>query len=134
MLAVGAGYTYRGPFHLTASYSYVDSSSNSYAETYRRHRFAATLGLQLPFELTLLLSGAFQFAEYPEGLRLTNDQPGGADLNVEGDENANQATAKLVHPLGKHFDIDLRYAIFFNKLAGYTYLRMVGSLGVSWRW
>ncbi len=135
VISFGAGYTYRGPIHLTTSYAYVDSSSNSFAETYRRHRFSATLGLRLPLDFTLLLSGAVQFANYPEGLRLVNQQPGAPDLKVpEDDENANMASLKLVHPLGKHFDIDFKYAVYFNKLGNFTYLRMVGSIGVGWRW
>lgn len=135
VISVGAGYTYRGPFHLTTTYAYLDSSSNSFAETFRRHRFSATLGLRLPFDFTLLLSGAVQFAQYPEGLRLSNEQPGAPDLKLpEDDENANMASVKVVYPLGKHFDIDFKYAVYFNKLGNFTYLRMVGSLGVGWKW
>lgn len=135
VIAVAAGYTFRGPIHFTAQYAYVDSSSNSYAETYRRHRISATLGVLLPLDLTLLVSGAVQFAQYPEGLRLNNEMPGAPDLKLqEDDENANMASLKLVHPLGKHFDIDLKYAAYFNKLGKFTYLRMVGSIGVGWKW
>jgi hypothetical protein len=76
-----------------------------------------------------------QFAQYPEGLRLSNEQPGAPDLKLpEDDENANMASVKIVHPLGKHFDMDFKYAVYFNKLGNFTYLRMVGSLGVGWKW
>lgn len=135
VIAIGVGYTFRGPAHFTAQYAYVDSSSNSFAETYRRHRLSATLGLRLPLDFTLLLSGAVQLAQYPEGLRLTNELPGAPDLKLpEDDENANMVSVKIVHPLGKYFDIDLKYAVYFNKLGTFTYLRMVGSLGVAWKW
>lgn len=135
VISVAAGYTFRGPFHLTAQYAYIDSSSNSFAETWRRHRVSATFGLRLPWDFTLLLAGAVQFANYPEGLRLINAQPGNPDLKVaEDDENANYASLKLIHPLGKHFDIDFRFAFYFNQLGGYSYRRAVGSLGVGWKW
>lgn len=135
VISVAAGYSYRGPFHLSTQYSYIDSSSNSYAETFRRHRISATLGLRLPLDFTVLLSGAVQFVQYPEGLKLINEQPGAPDLKVpEDDENANTVTLKIVHPLGKHFDMDFKYSVYFNKLGRFTYLRMVGSLGVGWKW
>ena len=56
-------------------------------------------------------------------------------LSMESRGVETMGSLKVVHPLGKHFDIDLRYAVYFNRLgADLTYLRMVGSLGASWRW
>jgi hypothetical protein len=128
--SVGLGYSYRGPFMLTAQYAYLDSSSNSFGETYRRHRFSGTAGLRLPLNFTLLVSGAVQFAQYPDGVFLSSDL-----IVLEDDENSNSLSIKLVHPLGEHFDLDFKYAVYFNRLLrnDLTYLRMVGSVGIGWR-
>ncbi len=135
VISFGLGYSFRGPFHLTTQYSYVDSASNSFGDTYRRHRLSLTFGARLPLDFTLLTSAAIQFAQYPDGLRLIAERPEAPDLLVrEDDENANMVTVKLVHPLAKHFDIDFKFAVYFNKLGNdYTYLRMVGSLGFGWK-
>ncbi len=130
--SVGLGYTYRGPFLLTVQYSYLDLSSNSYGETFRRHRFAGNAGFRLPLDFTLLASAAVQIAQYPDGVCLSS-----CTISLqEDDENATMGSLKLVHPLGAHFDLDLRYAVYFNRLPtnNLSYLRMVGSLGASWRW
>lgn len=130
VLSVALGYTYRGPFQLMVQYAYLDSTSNSWGETFRRHRLSATLGVRLPLGFTLLSSGAVQFAQYPDGVFLSSDL-----VVLEDDENANMLTVKLVHPLGPHVDIDFKYAVYFNRLVrnDLTYLRMVGSLGFSWK-
>ena len=50
----GVSYSYRGPFHFTFSYSYLDQASNSFGESVQRHRLNATLGVRLPWDLMVL--------------------------------------------------------------------------------
>ncbi len=125
---VGASYTYRGSFHLTVGYSYFDQSSNSYGESQRRHRLSVTYGTALPFELTLLATTALQYSLYPDHIFLSTNI-----LLLEDDENSSSVTLKLVRPLSKHVELDVRYALYVNLLPqkNWLYLRQVASVGVS---
>ncbi len=124
----GVSYSYRGPFHLTVGYAYYDQASNSFAETLRRHRLFANLGLRLPWALMLFGTLTLQLGLFPEGVYVTPELQLGDD-----DENSSSGTLKLVKPLTKHIDFDLRYAIYVNVLpkSGYVYLRQVASVGVA---
>lgn len=124
----GLSYSYRGPFHFTFSYGYMDQASNSFGESVQRHRLNATGGLRLPWELTLLASITWQPAVFPEGVYLS------PDLTVlEEDENVSSLTLKLVKPLNKWLDLDLRYAGFLGFLPQnqFLYLRHVVSVGIA---
>ncbi len=124
----GASYSYRGPFHFTFSYSYSDQASNSFGESVQRHRVNATAGLRLPWELTLLASITWQPAVFPEGVYLS------PDLTVlEEDENVSSATLKIVKPLNKWLDLDLRYGGYLGFLPQneFLYLRHVVSVGLA---
>ena len=124
----GLSYSYRGPFHFTFSYSYMDQTSNSFGESVKRHRLNATAGFRLPWELTLLTSLTWQPAIFPEGVYLS------PDLTVlEEDENVSSLTLKLVKPLNKWLDLDLRYAGFLGFLPqnDFLYLRHVFSVGLA---
>ncbi|GMU58788.1 MAG: hypothetical protein AMXMBFR34_05510 [Myxococcaceae bacterium] len=125
---VGAGYSYRGPFHLSVGYAYFDQSSNSYGESIRRHRVSVTGGFQLPWELTLLTALTAQFSAFPQGVYLSPDL-----TVVEDDENASSLTVKLVRPIIKYVELDLRYAGYLNFLPqnSFLYLRHVISLGLA---
>lgn len=131
VITVGVSYAYRGPFVLTVAYSYIDSTSSSWGETYQRHRGALTAGVKLPWQWTFLGNVAFQWALYPDGLFLSQD------LNIsEDDENQNAVSVKFVRPLGEHFAFDARYAFYFNRLmtTDYTYLRQMAMVGLSAKW
>jgi hypothetical protein len=125
---VGAGYTFRGPFHLSVGYAYFDQTSNSYGETIRRHRVSLTGGFQLPWKLTLLTAVTAQFSFFPEGVYLSQDL-----TVVEDDENASSLTVKLVRPVNKHVEVDVRYAGYLNFLPQnqFLYLRHVVSAGLA---
>jgi hypothetical protein len=131
--SVGLGYSFRGPFHLTVAYSYLDQTSNSYGETMRRHRLSATAGFRLPAKFTLLTTGALQLTSFPDGIFLSPDLQ-----VVEDDENSSSLTLKLVRPVHQHVDLDLRYALYVNVLPqqmvgreALVYVRNVFSLGVT---
>lgn len=124
----GVSYAYRGPFHFSFSYSYFDQTSNSYGESIKRHRLNATGGFRFPWQLTLLASLTWQPSLFPEGVFLS------PELTVlEEDENVSSLTLKLVRPLGKHVELDVRYAGFLGFLPDndFLYLRHVVSVGVA---
>lgn len=142
---VSAGYQYRGPWAFGFSYSFTESDSNSFAETFRRHRLSLNAGVKLFWELTLMGSLGVVFAQYPEGVYLEDDaDPSAPLIATYDDENLNQLSVKLARPLGRWFELDLRYQLFFNWLAPSNisqpradeylwYVRHVVSLGVSFR-
>lgn len=127
-LGVGASWAYRGPMHLSLSYTYFDQSSNSWGETLRRHRLAATVGVALPLGLTALAAGTLQLSSFPDGVYLAPEL-----TVVEDDENSSSATLKVVRSLGEHVELDLRYAFFVNALPAnqFVYVRHVVTLGVA---
>lgn len=124
----GVSYSYRGPFHFTFAYSYFDQTSNSFGETVRRHRVSATLGLRLPWKVTLLSTLTFQPSIFPDGVYLNPDL-----TIVEDDENVSSVTLKLVRPLTSWLDLDLRYAGFlgFYPQRDFLYARHVVSVGFA---
>ena len=124
----GVSYSYRGPFHFTFSYSYLDQASNSFGESVQRHRLNATLGVRLPWDLMVLGSLTWQPALFPEGVYLS------PDLTVlEEDENVSSVTLKVVKPLNKWLDLDLRYAGYLGILPqnAFLYVRHVISVGLA---
>jgi hypothetical protein len=126
--AAGLGYTYRGPVNVSTSYGYFDSASNSFGESFRRHRFSVTAGVRLPLEFTLLASATVTLAQYPDGVYLSSEL-----IVLEDDENTSSISAKVVRPLGKYVDADVRYALYYNRLLrnDLTYLRQVVTFGFA---
>lgn len=128
VLGAGLSYAYRGAFHLSAGYSYLDQTSNSWGETLRRHRLAVTGGVPLPWELTLVASATLQLASYPDGVFLSEDV-----TVVEDGDYGSSVLAKLVRPLGAHVELDVRYALYVYQFPAnrFLYVRHVVSLGVA---
>lgn len=126
--SAGASYSYRGPFHLRAGYAYYDQTSNSYGETIRRHRLSFAGGIQLPLKLTLLASLIAQFSSFPQGVYLSPDL-----TVVEDDESASSLTVKLVRPVSKYLELDVRYAGYLNFMPqnDFRYVRHVVSVGLA---
>lgn len=128
VFGAGVGYSYRGPIHLTLSYSYFDQTSNSFGESVIRHRLNATAGIRLPWKLSVLGSLTWQPSLFPEGIYLS------PDLTVlEDDENVSALSVKVVRPLSGWLDVDLRYAGYWGVLPqnNLQYLRHVVSIGLS---
>ncbi len=125
----GASYSYRGPFALTLGYSYGGADSNSFGETNFRHRLTASAGLLLPWELTVLLQGAIQRIQYPDGRYQSQD------LILLLEDNQNSISLKLLRPLSSHLDAELFYGLYQADLRqnGLTYHRHVAWIGITWR-
>ena len=126
--SANASYAYRGPFQFSATYGFIESASNSFGESFRRHRLALMVGVALPWELTILGNIVGQLSQVPDGVYAS-----GFLTTLEEDEGGSSASFKLVKALGDHFDLDVRYAFYFNILAtnGLIYARHVASLGVA---
>jgi hypothetical protein len=146
--SVSAGYQYRGPWAFGFSYTFFESDSNSFGETLRSHRFEIHVGTRLFWEISLLGTAAFQWVQYPNGRVLPAD-PTSTDpgiLTVDGDETGPQVSLKLTRPLGKHFEIDFGWNLYFDYLAlgdppgtadpsanDLYYLRNTFTLGIAFR-
>lgn len=128
---VGAGYAWRGPFTFSAVWSYADQSSNSFGETARRHRLTLSSAFRLPWRLFLMTQLSLQVATYPDGVFLS------PEIILEEDaENHNALSLKLARPISEHFDVEVRYAVFQNRLAdnGLYYFRQLAWTGLTWRY
>lgn len=125
---VGVSWAYRGPFQLSAGYGYFDDTSNAWGETVRRHRLTVTGGVRLPWKLTLMSSLVGQLSSYPQGVYLSPEL-----MVVEDDESGSSLTVKLVRPVSRHVEVDVRYAGYLNFLPqnAFIYLRHVVSVGVA---
>jgi hypothetical protein len=128
VLGGSVNYSFRGPFQFSLGYGYFDQTSNSHGESIRRHRISAMAGARLPWGIMALASGVLQFAAYPDGIYLSQEL-----AVIEDDENSSSVTLKVVKPLGEHFELDIRYAGYFNQFPGiqFFYTRHVVSLGLG---
>jgi hypothetical protein len=131
VFGVGAGYAYRGPFAFSATWGYTDQSSNSFGETSRRHRLTLSAAVRLPWRLFLMSQLNLQLASYPDGVFLSPEI-----ILDEDAENHNALSLKLARPVTAHFDVEVRYALFQNRLAGNDlhYFRQLVWLGFTWRY
>jgi hypothetical protein len=129
VIYIDAGYSYRGPFLARLGYEYLEQDSNSYQQTSRHHRFTGSVGIPLPWELTVLAQGCLQFASYPQGL----------DLNTvfltSDEENTSFVSAGLSRPIAGELDADLRYSFYGSTFQsnGFSYHRHLVSAGVTYR-
>ncbi len=129
LITAGAGYSFRGPFAFSATYSYTEQASNSLGSSSMRHRLTVTGALRLPLSVTLLAQATLQLSRYPV------DYPSEELVLLDDDENHNAVSVKLVRPISEHIDVELRYALYQNRLPneGLTYLRQVAWAGLGWR-
>ncbi|MGA9522966.1 MAG: hypothetical protein WBV82_15975 [Myxococcaceae bacterium] len=128
---VGGGWAWRGPFTLSLTYAWVDQASNSFGETSRRHRLTGTAGFRLPWKVYFFAQLTAQFTHFPDGVYLSPE----VENLSEDSENHNSASVRFVRPVSKDIDVELRYALYQNRLPenGLDYLRQVGWIGLTWR-
>lgn len=129
VFTAGAGYAFKGRwFSLSPSYAYVDQTSNSHAESARRHRLTLTGAVRLPWKFYLLGQVSRVFSSYPQGFRLSPE-----DVLDEDAENANSISARLVRPLTSSLDLEARFSHYDNHLPSFDYGRELYWLGITWR-
>ncbi|WNG14711.1 hypothetical protein [Cystobacter fuscus] len=130
-LLASVGYTYKGPLTLGLAYSYAENNSNSFGESVHRHRLSATLGMRLPWKLTLLAQGAVGLNLYPDGVYLSPEI-----TLLEEDEAQNMLSVRLVRPLNDWLDVELSSAFYGSSRmprSGLFYFRPVVGVGLTWR-
>ncbi len=130
---VGGGWAWRGPFTVSLSYAYLDQDSNSFGETSRRHRLSGSAGFRLPWKIYLFTQVTGQFTDFPDGVFLSPDAP---EVNLaEDSENHNAVSVRLVRPVSKDLDVELRIARYWSQLREneLDYRREVGWIGLTWR-
>lgn len=129
-LSVGVGYQYRGPWAFGFSYSFLESSSNSFGETLRRHRITLNAGVKLFWKVSMLGAAVLQIVQYPDGVYLSEEL-----IVIDDDESQNQVSLKLVRPVGDWFEVDFRWQLFFNRLVKneLSYFRQTFTVGLSFR-
>lgn len=128
-----AGYLYRGRVSLSASYRFREEVANTAGWSSFRHRLEASGGTRLPWKLFLFLQAVVQLHTYPEGVYLGPD----TYFTLE-EENQSSVSAKLGRPVAEHVDLELKYALYWGRMAGAfapgSYSRHVGLAGVAVRW
>lgn len=125
-----ASYSLQAPFVLSVTYSFTDDSSNTWGESYLRHRVQLFVGVLLPWDVYLVGSAALQLTSYPDGLYLSPQL-----LLLEDDDDLNEVSLKLSRDFGKGFAVEVRYGYYRNDFAqnGLNYERQVAYVGVAWR-
>lgn len=129
-LVAGAGYTYRGPVKLSLSYAFQEVSSNSFGETALRHRLTGSVGVLLPWRVTLLAQGSLGLSRYPDGIFLSPEI-----ILVEEDEGQNSVSLKLARPVSARVDLELSWGVWSTRLPrnNLSYTRQVFGVGFTWR-
>ena len=124
------GYSLHRPFVLSATYSFIDDRSDSYGESFLRHRLELLVGVALPWELYLVGIGALQLTSYPDGLYLSPQI-----LLLEDDDDLDEISVKLSRDLGHGLSLEARYGYYQNDLLqnGLAYRRHVVYLGLAYR-
>jgi len=126
----GISYAYRGPFSVTVGYGFLSQRSNSFGESFQRHRLSLTGALRLPWRFILMGEAAAQLSRYPDGVYLSQEF-----ALKQDDESFNQLSLRLVTPLMSNLDLELSAGLFHTRFPanGLTYLRWVGGVGFSFR-
>ncbi|QRK13038.1 hypothetical protein JQX13_25240 [Archangium violaceum] len=129
-LMASVGYSYKGPLALGLSYSYQETSSNSFGESVQRHRLSGTAGVRLPWKLTLMAQGSLGLNRYPDGVYLSPEI-----ILLEDDEAQNTLSLKLARPLSTRVDLEFSYAMYGTRLPrnDLFYFRQVAGVGLTWR-
>ena len=136
LLSVRLQAAYRGPVVVQAGYLWIGNWSNSFGESFQRHRLFAAMTARLPWSIFVGLHLAWQSVHYPDGLFLSDDL---IDLLLYDDESLSNSTLKLSRPIGRHLEIELKYSLSYGELprrdddTSLSYLRQVATIGVVGR-
>lgn len=136
LLSVRLQASYRGPVAVQAGYLWVGNWSNSFGESFQRHRVFAAMTARLPWSIFVGLHLAWQALHYPDGLFLSDDL---IDLLLYDDESQSSSTLKLARPLSEHLEIELKYSLSWVALprrdddSSLSYFRQVATIGLVGR-
>lgn len=112
---------------LNVSYTILRNASNSFGESFTRHRLRALVGARLPALVTLSAQGSLQVTTYDQGVSV-----GQRLFLADDDESQNVLQIKLSRPLLEGIAIEGRVAFFGNELAreGVRFSRTTLSIGL----
>ncbi len=112
---------------LSGSYTLLRNFSNSFGESYTRHRLRALVGARLPAQVTLSAQAAVQLTAYDDGVSV-----GQRLFLADDDESQNSLQFKLSRPLFGGMSVEGRVAWYGNELAreGVRFSRMTMAIGL----
>ena len=124
--AINASLSWRGPALLDLAYTFSINESNSYGQNLSRHNVRASVTAPLPLDFFTSARIDLQRTRYEDPIFI--------DANFQIDEdNRNAATLSLGHPLGRAWEIELRYSYYTQEFgAGDDYARQTLMLGVGY--
>jgi hypothetical protein len=94
------------------SYELSLQSSNSFGDSFARHRLVANLATRLPSDVTATLRGSIQLSQYPDGISL-----GQALILTINDDSQNSLVLALDRPWSEHFTLEARLALYGSELS-----------------
>jgi hypothetical protein len=109
----GVMFAYTGAVILEARYLAALVQSNSFGQSYLRHRVEASLTAELPLELLVTLRGVLQLTQFLDPLLLSRDV---GILNLD-EENRNVVSLRLARELGHGLTAEARVDVYRNEFA-----------------
>lgn len=128
-LTLGATFSSTRAVYLSLGYTLTRNWSNSFGDSYTRHRVNAIVGVQLPLEVTVSGQVALQLTSYDDGLSV-----GQRLLLADDDERQNNLTVVVSRPFLWGMHTEARIAVYGNEFARerVSFLRTTAGIGVRW--
>jgi hypothetical protein len=124
------GYDYRGSFLAGIAYGLLSNRSNSFGQSFLRHRLQGNLAVFLPLHIVLTAQGALQLTRLPDGVVLAPEL-----LLLEDNENTDQLAVKVSRSWESGFDVELKGETFRSDFTtnGLHYHRSLVQATVGYR-
>ncbi len=128
-LTAGATFSSTRAVYLSVGYTLTRNWSNSFGDSFTRHRLNAIVGVQLPLEITLSGQAALQLTSYDNGLSV-----GQRLLLADDDERQNNLTVGVSRPFLWGMFTEARLAVYGNEFARerVSFLRTTAGIGIRW--
>lgn len=130
--AVELGYT--GNVIASLRYELAVDASNSFGQSFVRHRIEADFTAELPWQSIFFSArGVLQLSQFLDPVLLTRDI--GSTFTIE-EENRNALIAHLTRDFGPHWAIELKLAFYANEFATQElqFRRLTAYLGAIYTW
>jgi hypothetical protein len=128
---VGTELTWVGKQVASLGYELVVIDSNSFGESFVRHRVSASVTFGLPYKLFVTVLGILYIDRYLDGLIVPKD-PNETDFTNIEDENYSSLQVRLARQLSKDWSVEARAAIWrdIDSQTDVEYHRELVTLGV----
>lgn len=126
-LRLGTQASFNGPWVARVGYLARLQTSSSPFEDVNRHRFSASITVELPLHIVATARGALQLSD--------RSSPTRGRLLTEDDENQNLVQVQLLYPIASQLDLEVRYGYFASvfSTAGTGFERQTAYIGLSAR-